>query len=90
MQTKKKMRLIGQDLIPQSFVTSAACLPTELRGMSKDTLNRHCQNKRNSKNGAGSLALRRCQVYAKKYLSRRYYSFPDMGTLPHIAPETDR
>jgi len=51
-----RMRLIGQDLIPHPlFVTYAACLPTELRGMSAKPLNRPCLNKRD-KNGAGSLA----------------------------------
>jgi len=52
-------------LIPDSSDSYAACLPTELRGMSKTPKNRHCQNQRN-KNGAGSLALRRLPSLCKK------------------------
>ena len=69
IQTKKKTNKTTwsrQDLIPQPSTWQAACLPIQLRGTSGNVRNRHCQNKR-SKNGAGSLALRRCQVYAKKY-----------------------
>jgi len=62
------MRLIGEDFIPKRLDTNAARLPTELRGTSESPVNRHCQNKRN-KNGAGSLALRRCQVYPKSTCS---------------------
>jgi len=83
----KKIRLNRQDLVPQCSAPQATCLPIELRGISGSERNRHCQNKR-SMNSAGSLALRRCQVYAKKYPERRYDSFPDMGTLPHIATDT--
>jgi len=63
----KKIGLNGEALISEPSISNAACLPIELRGTSNNLMNCHCQNQRNE-NGAGSLALRRCQVYAKKYL----------------------